>query len=115
VGIALFVGERVMLSMVCDPRDHGALDRRRSDPRENPAQCGTGLEGAVGEQSVEPDRDPHRGDHVADGEDRQVAPVKGFVPDLPGGDGEEQERDRRHQPGDDAVGGLVRHRLDQLR
>src|SRR5207237_6216637 len=64
VRVTLLVGERVVLAVVGDPGDHRPLDRRRSQGREYPPQRSAGLEAAVGEESVEADRDPEPGDEI---------------------------------------------------
>ena len=73
VRVALFVGERVVLAVVGHPVDHRALQRHRPEDRQRVAQPRARLERAVGEQAVEAHRDAHRGEHVHDREDRQVA------------------------------------------
>ena len=79
VRVALFVGERVVLAMVCHPVDHSALQRHRPEDRERVAQPRARLERAVSEQPMEADRDAERGEQVHHGEDRQVArPRKWF-------------------------------------
>ena len=85
-----------------------------AEPRiaSSPCSQGFALKAAVGEVAVEADRDPEPGEEVHAEEEEDVAPVQGLAPDLPGGEAERDERDQRHQAGDDPVAGLVRDRLD---
>ena len=57
MGVALLVGERVVLAVVGHPVDHRPLQRHRAQHGERVAQRVVGLEGAVGEQAVEAHRD----------------------------------------------------------
>ncbi len=57
VRVAEAVGEGVVLAVVGDPRDHGSLDRYRSEDREQPADVAVRLERAVRQQPVEADGD----------------------------------------------------------
>ena len=74
VRVALPIGEVVVLAVVRDPPDHRPLDRHRAEHGEAVADRPVGLVGAVGEETVEADRDAEARQHVADGEDGQVAP-----------------------------------------
>ncbi len=80
VRVALFVGERVVLAVVCHPVDHAALQRHRAEHRQRVAQPWTRLEGAVGEQAVEADGDAERAQQVHDREDRQIARPEEVIP-----------------------------------
>ena len=64
VGVALFVGVGVVLAVVGDPGDDRALHRHRAEHREGVFERLRGLEGAMGEQAVEADRDPDRGERT---------------------------------------------------
>src|SRR5206468_1730037 len=50
VRVALLIRERVVLAVVGDPGDHGALDRGGAERADDPAHDGTGLEAAMGEE-----------------------------------------------------------------
>src|SRR5215218_10261334 len=114
MGVALAIRAGVMLAMVGNPRDDRALDRGRPERCDHPARHRAGGEAAMREEPMEADCDAEPGGDVGDGEDRKVAPTQGFVPELPPGEPEEQERNHRDEPRDHPVGGLVRNRLDCL-
>jgi hypothetical protein len=112
VRVALLVGERVVLAMVGDPRDHGPLDRGRAQRRQRSAQPAVRLERAVGQVAVEADGDPQGRQGVDDPEDHEVVPMQRPLPELPCHEPERQEGHARHEAGDDPVARLVGDRLD---
>src|SRR5262245_22015421 len=111
VGVPLLVGEGMVLSVIGDPGDHRPLDRGRAERSDHAADHRTGLEAAVGEESVETDRDPEPAGDVDDREDQHVVPVEPTARELPDDEAEHEEGDDREQPGDDPVPGLVLHGL----
>ena len=95
VGIALLVGERVVLAVIGHPRDHRALDRHRAERGEDRSQRPAGGEAAVRQMAVEADRHAQAGEQVQDHEHRDVAPAQQVGPGLPAG----------HPEGDPPAGG----------
>jgi hypothetical protein len=93
VRVALFVGERVVLAVVGNPVDHRSLQGHRAQHGERVAQPRPRLKGAVGEEAVEADGHANRGQHVHDGEDRQVAWPEELVPQQYRGHDHPQEGD----------------------
>ena len=85
VRVALDVGVGVVLAVVGDPGDHGALDGHRAEPREDVLRRLVGSEGAVGEHPVVADGDPRRGDQVHDAEQGQVVPAHDSTPEQDDG------------------------------
>ena len=114
VGVALLIGEGVVLAVVRHPRDHGPLDGGRAERGEGEAQPRLGREAAVGEQAVEADGDAESEENVEGNEDQQVAPVERLLPQLPGHQAEGEHGDCRDERRDDAVAPLVSGRLDVI-
>ena len=112
VGVALLVGEGVVLAVVGHPGGHRPLDRHRAHDREPAVHPGLGLEGPVREVAVEAHGHAQAGDQVHDQEHRYVAPVEEVVPDLPADDAERDERHDGDRAGGDPVNRLVGDRLD---
>ena len=112
VRIAFAVAERVVLAMVRDPGDHGSLDGRGAEQRQGDAHPARGLEAAMRQVTVEPDRHPERSRDVERHEQHHVGDAQRSAPRLPRGDAEQQERDDDRAAGDDPIGRLVRDRLD---
>jgi PucR C-terminal helix-turn-helix domain len=81
VGVALFVGMGVVLAMVGHPGDRRSLDRHRPEDREQVLEWLRGLKRAVGEQAVEADRYPDRGQQVHESGDDQVGRSDPAVPE----------------------------------
>ena len=61
---------------------------------------------------MEADGYPKPGEQIHAEEEKDVAPVQGLTPNLPGRKAERDERDHRDQACDDPVAGLVGNRLD---
>ena len=103
--VALDVGVRVVLAMVGDPLADGTLRRHRAEHGEQRLDGTAGLEAAMREVAVEPDRDAEAGDEVEEPEEDQVDRADGDAPER-GDDGQDAER-RRHdgEQRDDAVRG----------
>ena len=94
VRVARFIRERVVFAMVGDPGDDGPLDRRRAERRQYAAQSPPGLEATVRKQAMEANRHAKARDQIGACQDREIAPVKRLVPDLPSPHHEQQEGDR---------------------
>ena len=75
-----------------------------AENRERVAHDRVRLEGAVGEEAVEPHRDPDAGQHVADEENRKLRRTDHPIPEQ--SDGEREPDQRRRDP--DQVRDLVR-------
>jgi hypothetical protein len=114
VGIALAVGEGVVLAVVGDPRDHRALDRGRAEHREDESNSGGCLERSVGKEAVQADRDTESREEVHDREHDKVGAVKQAVPQLPADDAERDHRADRDQTREEAVEILEGDGLDVL-
>ena len=112
VRVALLVGEGVVLAVVGDPRDHGTLDRRRAEHRQDRSHRPARLEAAVSQVAMEADGDAPGGERVHDQEHGDVAPVEQVVPELPADDPERDEWEHRDRARGDAVRCLVLDRLD---
>jgi hypothetical protein len=104
VGVALPIGQRVVLAVVGHPLDHRSLDRSRAERGEQCPKRAAGLEAAVAQQSMEADRHPEADRHVGERERDQVGPAKGAVPGLPSRKPDEQERDDGYRDVGDPVG-----------
>src|SRR4029077_1109868 len=115
VGIALLIGEGVVLAVVGDPGDDRALDRGRAEHGEHRTGPGPGLEGPVGEEAMEADRDPEACRNVEERAAEQVAPAQPAARELPDDEAEHQEGDDGERASDDPVTGLVCNRLDVVR
>jgi hypothetical protein len=98
VRVALLVGVRVVLAVVGHPRHHGTLHGQGAEDRERVLDRLEGLEGAVGEQPVEAERDPVAADHVHDQHHREIAPVDQRVPQQD--DGQDEPDERKQDPGE---------------
>ena len=93
-GIAVDVGELVVLAMRRHPVDHRALGRGRSERRERRSREAVALEAAVGQEPVEADGYPGPHRHVEEGQDQEVLPVEEVAdPAEPHAD---RDHDRRH-------------------
>ncbi len=114
VGIAVAIGEGVVLAVVGDPGDDRPLDRRRAEYGEDPAYGWGGLEGAVREEAVKADGDAEARQHVDDREDDHVRKVQQPVPHLPPDDAEGEDRADRDEPRQGAVERLVFDGLNVL-
>ena len=95
VRVALLVRVSVMLAVVGDPLDHGALHGHRAERREQVFDRLRGRERAVGQQAMEPDRHTESGDQVHEREDREVGRADLLVPQEchAGEQGEEGDHD----------------------
>ena len=107
--IALLVGMGVMLAMVGDPGDHGALDGERAGDGKRIGGGLVGGERAMGQQAVIADRDAEGGDHVHEEEDPEAEPVDAPVPE------DEDRGDQRQEREDDAGDVGVAVDLSQVR
>jgi hypothetical protein len=65
------------------PVDHGPLDRHRAERGEHDADRRDGVEGAMGEQPVEPDRDAEAGKRVEPEEQAEVEAADAGAPQAP--------------------------------
>jgi hypothetical protein len=63
----------VVLAMVGYPGDHGSLDRRRAEDRQQRPDRPLGLEASVREVTMEADRHAQPREHVEDSEDDEVS------------------------------------------
>ena len=86
VRVAFLVAEGVVPAVVGHPPDHRPLDGGRPGDGERDAHRPLGLERAVGEVAVEPDRDAVAGDRVGDEGDDHVGQADAVAP---------EQRDRR--------------------
>jgi hypothetical protein len=93
VGVALLVGVCVVAAVVGDPIRDRALHGHRAQNGQQILDRLVGGEGAVRQQAVVADRHPARGDDVHAGEDRQVGPAHGLVPEQDEGGDETGEGD----------------------
>jgi hypothetical protein len=114
VGVALAIGEGVVLAVVCDPRDDGTLDRGRAEHGEDESNGGVCLERSVGKEAMEADCDAEPGEEVHDREHEHVVAVKQAVPQLPAGEAECDDGANGDEPREKAVEVLVRDGLDVL-
>ena len=110
VRVALLIGVRVVLAVVGDPVEHGALHRQRAGDGERVAQPSLRLEGAVGQHPVEADRDPAGRHEVHRREDPQVDPVHPGAPQQDDGQQDPDEGD--DHPGEVGVALSARHTLE---
>ena len=105
VGIALLVGEAVVLTMRGDPLDHRPLDRGRAERAQHDPHRRARLEAAVGEQAVIADRHAETRQQVGDRQHDQVLPLQDSSPRQPGRPAEQSERHDRH----DHIGDPIEH------
>ena len=117
VRVTVFVGEVVVLAMVGHPLDHRSLHSKRSAHGERVAHSGVGLEGAVGEQPVKPDRDAKAGDGVPHCEKGEVHRLDEAVPEQHSGKHDRERRQHQRDQIDDSLSGhqgpgLIREQKD---
>ena len=93
VRIALLVGMRMVLAVVGDPVEDGALQAHPAEYGPHVLQAVVGLEASVREQPVIPDRHPEAEECVGDDHDRQVRGIDPLVPEQHDGRQQPEERD----------------------
>jgi hypothetical protein len=95
VRIALLIGVRVVLAVVCHPAHDRSLHGHRAEDREGVLEWLRRLKGSMGKQPVEADGHAEAGDHVHDAQDREVGRRHGAVPQQHDR-GEERGEGQRH-------------------
>jgi hypothetical protein len=92
-----------MLAVIRDPGVDRTLHRHRAEDREEVLDRLEGLEGTMGQEPVEADRDPRGRGHVHGQEDRQVGGGDDLVPEEDDRREDGNERDQDREQIDDLV------------